>query len=262
MEKHQLSLRERQLEYLRILKELDRYCSETGLRYYIGCGTLIGAVRHKGFIPWDDDLDVFMPRPDYLKMIRLYKSEDFSFNTIYNDKAHPYNFGRLCCNRVFSISNGRPLYNFGIDVYVINGAPLDKKEQERLIDDVFTHINKKQKLVSLYNLFKKRNLKWMGKVASYFLNRELFRAEHCFERYDFNRCDYIWPYGGGKLIMKKENYGNPVKVDFEDGVFNAPEKYHEVLTLGYGDYMQLPPIEKRQPYHTGITYYKDVETGI
>ena len=73
MEEQPLSLHERQMEYLRILKELDRYCTENGLRYYMGCGTLIGAVRHKGFIPWDDDLDVFMPRPDFMRLVRSYK---------------------------------------------------------------------------------------------------------------------------------------------------------------------------------------------
>ena len=108
MEEQPLSLHERQMEYLRILKELDRYCTENGLRYYMGCGTLIGAVRHKGFIPWDDDLDVFMPRPDFMRLVRSYKSDEWTLHSIYNDKSHPYNFGRLCSSRVYN----RKLFSF------------------------------------------------------------------------------------------------------------------------------------------------------
>ncbi len=254
MEKQPLSLRERQLEYLRILKELDRYCSETGLRYYIGCGTLIGAVRHKGFIPWDDDLDVFMPRPDYMRFINDYKSDKFTIHTIYNDKSHPYNFARFCCEDVFSFLRGEKRFNFGIDVYVINGAPSDRNEQLKLIDDTFRHINRVRSLVKLRDRLLTRGL-WPFKSLDFsLLNKELIEAEKCFMRYDYFKSDYIWPFGGGKLIIKKENYGTPVGLEFEDGLFMAPEHYHEVLSIAYGDYMQLPPENERVPYHGGKFY--------
>ena len=256
MEKHQLSLRERQLEYLRILKELDRYCSETRLRYYIGCGTLIGAVRHKGFIPWDDDLDVFMPRPDYLKMVSNYKSDNYTFHTIYNDKAHPYNFGRLCSNDFFTFIGKRRVYSFGIDVYVINGAPATIKEQEKHKDDTQVFIRRKTKLLVLRNKLAKMNL-WPYKNLEFpLMNRVLMQAEKQFAKYDYDSSEYIWPYGGGRLNMKKEYYGNPIRLQFEDGFFWAPEHYHEALTLGYGDYMKLPPEDQRKPYH-GDEYYRE-----
>lgn len=256
MEKHQLTLRERQLEYLRILKELDRYCSETGLRYYIGCGTLIGAVRHKGFIPWDDDLDVFMPRPDFLKMARNYQSGDFTFHTLYSDKAHPYNFGRLCCNSIYTCIGKEKTFSFGIDVYVINGAPSLRNEQEKHKDDTQVYIRIKTKLLAIRNFFVRKNL-WPYKNLEFPLMRKaLMKAEQLFAKYDFEDSEFIWPYGGGRLNMKKEYYGNPVRLQFEDGFFMAPEHYHEVLTLGYGDYMKLPPEENRKPYH-GDEYYRE-----
>ncbi len=256
MGKQLLTLRERQLEYLRILKELDRYCTANKLLYYIGCGTLIGAVRHKGFIPWDDDLDVFMPRPDYMRMVKEYNdSEDFSFHTIYNDKSHPYNFGRLCSHNVCSYFKGKPIFNFGIDVYVINGAPADRGDQLKLINDTFSYLKKAIGLRRVQNGLVRRNLWPFNSLNFSLMNKALFRVEHCFARYDFAASEYIWPYGGGRLIMKKENYGTPIRLQFEDGMFLAPEHYHEVLTLGYGDYMQLPPEEKRHPYHTGTNCY-------
>lgn len=256
MDGHQLTLRERQIEYLRILKELDRYCTENGLRYYMGCGTLIGAVRHKGFIPWDDDLDVFMPRPDFLRLVREYKSDGFMLHTIYNDKAHPYNFGRLCSKNVYSLVGHNKVFSFGIDVYVINGAPSTYEEQEKHKKATFVYIKCKSKLVKFRNALAKRNL-WPYRDMEFpLMNRVLMKAEKEFAKYDFETSDFIWPYGGGRLNMRKENYGTPIKLKFEDGLFNAPEHYHEVLSLGYGNYMELPPEEKRKPYHTGLGFYR------
>ena len=251
-----LTLRERQLEYLRILKELDRFCLANNLTYYIGCGTLIGAVRHKGFIPWDDDLDVFMPRPDYLRLCEEYQSSGFNFRNIRNDKSHAHVFGRLCSNNVYRLFKNRPVYNFGIDVYVINGAPTSVEDQKRLINEVFAHLQKAHFLFRIRSYLVRRKL-WPSKRLDFsLLNKELFKAERIFERYDYESCDFIWPFGGGRLITKKEYYGTPVKLQFEDGLFNAPKHYHELLTLAYGDYMKLPPEDKRKPYHSGAVYWR------
>ena len=257
MKKEPLTLRERQLEYLRILKELDRYCTEKNLSYYIGCGTLIGAVRHKGFIPWDDDLDVFIPRPDYMQLIRSYKSNEFSLHTIYNDKSHPHVFGRLCSGIVFSRFRKQKIYNFGIDLYVINGAPSSEQKQQKLIHDALRFVKKGKKLVRLRNSLARRNL-WPSKSLDFpLMNKTLIAADKVFSRYDYEKSDYIWPFGGGRFITKKENYGKPQRIQFEDGMFPAPEKYHLVLSSAYGDYMTPPPEEMRHPYHGGVYYWDE-----
>lgn len=249
-----LTLRERQFEYLRILKELDRYCNVNHLTYYITCGTLIGAIRHKGFIPWDDDLDVMMPRPDFLRLCAEYQSNDFNFRNIRNDKSHSYNFGRLCSNRLYRLFKNKPIYNVGIDVYVINGAPSTSKEQCKLINDTFVHINRARFLIRVRSNLVRRGL-WPFKNLNFeLLNKELFSAERCFERYNYEESDFVWAFGGGKTIMKKELLETQIKLPFEDGLFLAPEHYHEVLSLSYGDYMQLPPEEMRHPYHGGNIY--------
>lgn len=251
-----LSLKEKQFAYLDILKELDRYCQDNNLIYYLGCGTLIGAVRHGGFIPWDDDLDVFMPRPDFKKICQSYSSSSYNFRSIYNDKSHPYNFGRFCSNSLFRLFKNKPVFNVGIDVYVINGAPSTEEEQNKLIYDTSIHLKRADLLNRFRNGLIRRNL-WPSNSMNFtLLNKELFRAELCFERYNYDNCDFIWPYGGGRLIMKKELYGKPIRIPFENGMFLAPEHYKEVLTLGYGDYMKIPPIEKRVPYHSCVIYRK------
>ena len=255
MEKQPLTLREQQLEYLEILKEFDRFCTEKGIRYYIGWGTLIGAVRHKGFIPWDDDLDVLVPRPDFMKLVDEYSSSSYSFHTIYNDRSHPYLFGRFCTNKVYSYHIGKPFYDFGIDVYTINGAPTSIEEQQIFIKKVFKQKKKARNLNRFRNRLIRRNL-WPFKSMEFgLLHRQLLRAEKELTRYDYETCEYIWPFGLSKSILKKDLYGTPVKLQFEDGFFNAPEHFHEVLTINYGDYMQLPQEDERKPRHCGVFYW-------
>ncbi len=256
MEHQQLTLRERQLEYLRILKELDRYCTQKGLRYYIGCGTLIGAVRHKGFIPWDDDLDVFMPEPDFNTFAKEYKSNDFQIQSCWNSLAHQHIFARFCSNSIGCIPSGMYQEDFGIDVYIIYGAPSEMKKREEHINNVFKLIKRRDRIRRIRNGLARRCLWPIKNLECRLLNKSIKRIIMEFRKYDFSNSEYIWPFGGGKLLLKKELYGTPVRLPFEDGFFLAPEHYHEVLTMGYGDYMELPPVEKRKPYHGSDYYHK------
>lgn len=255
MNKQPLTLQEQQHVFLDILKDLDRFCSERNITYYMGCGTLIGAVRHKGFIPWDDDVDVFMPYPDYVRFAKEYHSERYQLHTCDNDLSHPFTFALLSDKKVYCIKNNLEVYNCGIDIYIIYGAPSSPEEQLRHKAEVFKYLNRKNKLLRLRDGLANRGL-WPFKTLDFkMLNRVLQKASKEFEKYKFEECEFIWPYGGGRLNMKKELYGSPIRLQFEDGFFWAPEHYHEVLTLAYGDYMQLPPEERRQPAH-GWAFYR------
>ena len=254
MGKLPLTMKERQRVYLDILKELDRFCSENNIRYYIGCGTLIGAVRHKGFIPWDDDLDVFIPEPDYNRLVETYKSDDYEINTCFNNNAHTCVFGRLNNKKYYSLIGKYVDVGPGIDLYVIYGAPSDREEQIHHIKSIHEIVKLSRKLVLFRNGLARRNL-WPYKTLDFgLMNLLLKKAVKRFRKYPFDKCDYIWPYGGGRLILKKELYGAPVRIQFEDGLFCAPQHYHEVLTAAYGDYMKLPPEDQRHPYHSGEFY--------
>ena len=250
-----LTLQEKRDVYLGLLKELDRFCVQNNIRYYMACGTLIGAVRHKGFIPWDDDLDVFIPEPDYNRLAEIYSSNDFEFVTCFNNKVHPYPFARLIDKRTYSMCGKFRTFGLGIDVYIIYGAPSNKKEQLKHMDSVFKYIKRKRFLEGLRDTLA-RNGFWPFRDLEFgLLNYYVKKAVYEFRQYKYEECEYVWPYGGGRLNIKKELYGNPIRIPFEDGMFCAPEHPHEVLTAGYGDYMKLPPEEQRVPYHGGNYYW-------
>ena len=138
---------------------------------------------------------------------------------------------------------------------MINGAPSTHIEQQTLIKETFRHIKRKTALCRYCSILKKNNIR-LYLLFELLMRRELRKAELKFSSFDFEKCEYIWPYGGGRLIMPKVNYGVPIRLPFEDGMFFAPEHFHEVLTLGYGDYMKLPPEDKRRPYHSGDFYWE------
>lgn len=258
MDKQPLTLREKQQVFLDILKDLDGFCTEHGIVYYIGCGTLLGAVRHKGYIPWDNDIDVFMPCPDFKRFSHEYYSSKYTLHTCYNDLAHPFSFGLLCDSRIYTDYFKHKQYTCGIDIYVIHGAPTDPDEQIKHMDSVKRIIKRKNFILKLRNNLAKRGLWPFKTLNSKRMNHLLRKANAEFEKYSFEKCEYIWPYGGGRLILKKELYGDPIRLPFEDGLFLAPQHYHEVLTAGYGDYMVLPPVNQRNKGEGRIPYYWDI----
>ena len=257
MSKVPLSLTDKHKVYLGLLKELDRFCTQNSLRYYLGCGTLIGAVRHKGFIPWDDDLDVFIPESDFRKISETYSSDKYELVTCFNSKAHPFPFARLIDKRTYSMVGRFKSFGLGIDVYIIYGAPSSREEQVEHMNKVFKYIKAKNFWFGVRRTLVRMNL-WPFKNLDFSLpNYYVRRAVRELSKYHFDDCEYIWPYGGGRLNLRKDLYGTPQRIPFEDGSYCAPEHYHEVLTAGYGDYMQLPPEEKRVPYHGGVYYWKE-----
>ena len=114
MELQELSLSEIKERSLLVLKFIDKVCKDRGITYYLAAGTLLGAVRHKGFIPWDDDIDIMMPRSDYERLIREFPvNDDFEFMTLHNCQHFPFAFGKI------------------IDLKTLKKEPLRKKYQNQ-----------------------------------------------------------------------------------------------------------------------------------
>ncbi len=265
----ELTFEENKKYQVEILKDIARFCDKNNLTYFLAYGTLIGAVRHKGFIPWDDDIDLQMPRPDYNKFLETYKSEYFKVINPYNKQAK-HSMGKVIDTRTIKLEKAVK-YNKGeelgidIDIFPLDGQPDDDKT-------FLKYYEKKQKIYKLFYFtisdFKQFSFK--AKIA-YFIPlivAKLIGKNHLLDM--INKIDMNYPYEKSNYIgstaslynsqnnrFPREWYQDTVMLKFEDCEFKAPISYHNVLTKMYGDYMILPPKEQQATHHKNKVFFKD-----
>jgi len=241
---------------LDILDEVDRVCHKLGLRYYIIAGTLLGAIRHGGFIPWDDDLDIVMPRKDYevfLKECNNHISDDFFCQSRYNLEVFPNNFSKVRIKNTTFVErdlvavDDRMQMGIYIDVF-----PLDDAKKEEGIQKFQKYFI--ERATVLYQI--KEGLYddaavWKKILAALFTKKALLKIRYNLAVWKDNESYPYYVNFGSKYSIKKQTilksrYGNPVRVKFEDREYDAPEDYLYILEHIYGSkYMELPPESKR-----------------
>jgi lipopolysaccharide cholinephosphotransferase len=242
------------LEMMIIFHDL---CIKHDIKYYMLGGTMLGAVRHKGFIPWDDDMDIGLPRPDYEKLLALPQSEwpaNIKLNTPATD-GHPYPYSKLIdANTTLVEDLGKDIVQgIFIDIFPLDGAGSNKNQAIRhkkkisllmrfLYASIFSHYKNKP-------IWKKIAITFIRLTRpNYWLNT----IEKNLTRKDFYKNTYVgnlvgaW---GDKEIVPREYFGQPTLYEFKDKQFYGVEKYDDYLTCLYGDYMKLPPIEKQKSHH-------------
>ncbi|MGN0638566.1 MAG: phosphorylcholine transferase LicD [Huintestinicola sp.] len=248
-------LRKLQLEQLDILIEFDRICRKHNIKYIIDSGTLLGAVRHKGFIPWDDDVDVRMLRSEYDKFCEAAGElgKDYFFQNHTTDKGYPWLYSKIRKNGTTAVRVGQEKLKMHqgifIDIFVCDGVP-DSKYLKKLRDSI-SLINRKL----LYSVIARDNaptaaertfwelVSFIKPDAAHFadrLVRTLFNENNC-SRVGSNGYHHPVEIKG----FKKEWLTDLTELEFENRFFLAPKEYDECLTFIYGDYMKLPPPEKR-----------------
>lgn len=258
-----LSIKEKQLASLETLKHMKSYCEENGIRYYLAYGTLLGAVRHKGFIPWDDDVDLMIPRPDYERLISDYHDDKNQFKLVscFNDKSYHLPYAKIENCRTARLKDGVADSNgIGIDLFPIDGIP-----------DNLTNARKKfekqnNKFIKVTNRFYSYSLmptssvinvikRLLGKAAMKSgINNLVVRgiARQMFEE-SYSSCNLLACVTGihsGRFIPFKKEWFETVKLDFEGDTFDCPRGYHEILKAIYNDYMAIPKADERQSTHT------------
>lgn len=251
------SLKKKELE---ILKEFISCCEQMNLTYYISYGTLIGAIRHGGFIPWDDDIDVCMPRPDYDKFISegsKFLPENYFIQTMDTDPKYALNFAKL------RDSDTTLFEKHVVDVDINHGVFIDifpfdgyVKGQNKVLDlrvkenPVFEESDTNIISNTLNGLGKKLTYK-LGETIPNKLKTDLSKLSVPKDNPSFEESDYVACLVDSFYIIpfKKEFLGKGTKVDFEGIKVNAPENYDEYLKILYGDYMKLPPEDQRENHH-------------
>ena len=250
-----LSLGDKRLIQLEMLKEIDVFCRDNNIRYSLAYGTLIGAIRHKGFIPWDDDVDLIMPLPDMLRFKSIFKSDSISFCDVDTVEKYDLPFPRLSSKGTYQrVGLMTKTYGVNIDLYVMICLP----NSEEIINSFFSKANSILK--------RRRRYKTIRKYMSYiFPIQPLPGFTKCMTQYhDFLLKEF--PYTGtapffavAGLPSWKEVYmfdflDSLIDVEFEGLVLLATAHYDEWLTKEYGDYMSPPPEDQRHPYHGGRFY--------
>lgn len=273
----QMTLREIQLKQLDLLIETVRICDKYNIPYYLIGGTLIGAVRHKGFIPWDDDIDVAMPRDAYERFIRLaqtelehgYILEHYSLTEGYREYLlHVTDpSSRISVRKVNSVSSG--IY---IDILPIDGIP---EGTSKVIYRL--NILRFRLLAGLVNINyirdKKRSrieklciglgrLIPVGKLMN--LRKIRVKTDKYVKRFRYEECDSVGTIFGNygfHEIVPRDFFGSGVLVTFEGHKFKAPTRTHEYLQHMYGDYMTPPPENERGGHHIDERIINNMVSG-
>lgn len=253
-------LRRLQFIELKILLEFDRICQKYGLGYFLTFGTALGAVRHHGFIPWDDDIDVGMLRPDYDKFCSIVEKElgeEYFWQSCETDKNYFFFFGKIrlnhTCYKDKDFSHVKGHHGIYIDVFPFEGAPtesvscfLHRKTSETLRGLMAKKWGKpmsvRSPLITIAAYFWRNIIKYG--IPSSWINA-------CWKwnayRYDPTVCSQyvVLSFGYEKVKGPKEWFFPVEYLEFEGHRFPCPKQWHAYLTRLYDDYMEIPPPEKR-----------------
>ena len=269
-----LTLREVQLQELEMFKYFIKFCNEHNITYYLAGGTMLGAIRHKGFIPWDDDIDLLLPRDDFEKLIELHQV--YNSGTPY--EVATYRLGNLnrAFIRIFN-KNIRVEKEFiddefdrylWMDIFPLDGLPDDEREAEK----IYRKIKLYQKMLvwkrarlgagkSLVAKIGKQVIKLA--ITPISIDSILQRMEQLTTAHSIDTSNYVGEVTLGLHGIKERNskevFLPQVDVEFEGLVVKGMENYDQYLTLKYGDYMKLPPVEEQETHSIKAWFVKEIK---
>ncbi len=270
----ELSIEEIQAVSLEILKQIADLCELLHLRYALMYGTLIGAIRHHGYIPWDDDVDIMMPRPDYDKLLQYLADHKLPNLTLFNRQTcpeYPYMISRVSDDRYILEMENEESVGMGvfIDIYPYDGLGNTKEEAvklglkgDRLSSLCYQATRKHFAIETTTSLFRKL-IKYPAFLAAKLFGKEFFqdRLEELAGVKEYASSEYIgcviWLSGGEIDIFKRKWFDETIWMPFEEYEFRVPKDYDKVLKHAYGDYMQLPPPKDRVGHHYYKAYRKE-----
>ncbi len=239
-----------------ILEYFVQFCQRYDLRYVLCYGSLLGAVRHKGFIPWDDDVDVAMPLPDYERFVKLFIANN---TCAHLDLLHGVKqnaiipFGMLVDKRTAVVAMSRDVehtHPVAIDIFPAFAIDDDNRCAQQHINEIVSTVCSTHKCL---NIARRNPLKYAyrlicnGFVSEYLLNK----IERLMHRYSWGSTKRIRILSLGErelMALPADCFETAIDCEFEKSVLKIPMHFHELLRENYGEYMKLPPVEQRKPF--------------
>lgn len=264
----EIELDELKVLQIGVLQAIDEFCEEHGIRYSLACGTLLGAVRHQGYIPWDDDIDIYLPREDYCRLIAefpdVYKGK-YKIASLERDSLWNRPYANAYNDETVFIENARYSERIGvnIDLFPVDDVPIGEE---------WEYFNKKRRLeLRLFSLkfvcldrrrsfIKNASLVLFRALTFFYSTRKwAMHIDHMIQQNNKKGHCYCFECCLGLLQKKpfpKKLFDTLVYVPFENRQFKAFADSDSYLKNGFGDYMKLPPKEKQISHHSYKAYWK------
>ena len=258
---------------LDILKSIRAICEEQDIKYSLCGGTLLGALRHGGFIPWDDDIDIMMPRPDYDRFVSYCKENETPFSLLCaeTDERYGYLFAKaMAKNTIIEEEIGNPNgieMGVYVDIFPIDG--LGDTYEKALKEFKKTRFKRELLVAKNWKKFKKsKTHSWKYepiRLAFFLMSRFVSmkklvsKLQHKFRKNNYDETAFVAVIVGSyreKEILPKSFFDGYEDVQFEGEMFKTLKEYDAYLKSIYGDYMKLPPEEKRVSHHSFKAYCK------
>jgi len=260
---------------LEVLCKVRDVCETHNISYSLTGGTLIGAIRHKGFIPWDDDIDIMIPRPDYDRFVEIVKNGDYGFDLFSAEtcgESYGYPFAKAGHRDTVIKENDTRgeglLFGVYVDIFPVDGIGNSKLLSKlRFMTFQFLH---GLKITSNWTRFRRAKLrKWYYEpfrfvcyVSSRIIGRR--KIDRLLDQFVRKRKYEDSKYAGrlvgdygSKEMMPRSLFESKIKVEFEGESFDAISDYDTFLTRLYGDYMTPPPVEKQVTHHEFVAYWRE-----
>lgn len=254
---------------MEIADEIDRFCSENGIKYYILGGTLLGAIRHKGYIPWDDDIDIGLLKDDYDMLLSSFNSFSGNVEIINHSNVKGYDlvYSKAIHKKTLLIEGGVKKAQLGVNIDIF---PIDKMPTSKLKMNFMLYVSSALKdMLALKHIRMNKNKSLLKNIVIMFGRllyiipdklliklhsglRELFSVQNNDYTFLCNCCG-AW---GKREVVPRECLEETIRVEFEGKMYSAPVDYDMYLKCIYGDYMTLPPVEKRISHHNYVAYWK------
>lgn len=267
----EISLEESKKIQIEIMKSIDSFCRLNGINYSLAAGSAIGAVRHKGFIPWDDDIDIIMMRKDYNVFVSSYKDDRFSLLHYSTNPTWDWYFSCVEDPRTMAYwgEMKRSTRGIWVSIFPVDYVPEDDNELNKLVNKI-QHQSCKNLFLILKRSYPKakssfilNGIKKIGRVLMRPVPYGLFykKIDEIVAKYLNKHTNRVSSVAGWTFntifTYPADCLSEYIDVDFEDMKCMLCKGYDEYLRKQYGDYMVLPPIEEQVPKHEATIYWKD-----